>query len=220
MPADRDDVPSRECREMRSKTSPPAIFRAANAVMATLFLFGAAVQYNDPDPLRWMAIYLAAATACVLATLDRMPRMLPILVGLAALVWMATLAPHVLGRVGFGEMVAEWEMKDARVEEGREAYGLLIAPHFTVEGTVTFLGWFMWALSFACILMIGRALRLVEHKQREMAATFVRDQYLAELTDREFMKVAPMVFRETQHRPSRLLEELDRIRHPRRSSPE
>ena len=103
-----------------------SLLRAANGVMAALFVFAAAVQYNDPDPLRWMAIYLAAATACVLAVLRRLPRWLPIVVGLAALVWAATLSPHVLGRVGMGEMVQAWEMKDVRVEEGREMYGLLI----------------------------------------------------------------------------------------------
>ena len=102
------------------------LFRAANGVMAALFVFAAAVQYNDPDPLRWMALYLAAATACVLAVLHRLPRWVPVVVGLAALVWAASLAPHVLGRVGLGEMVEAWEMKDVRVEEGREMYGLLI----------------------------------------------------------------------------------------------
>ena len=102
------------------------LLRAANGVMAALFVFAAAVQYNDPDPLRWMAIYLAAAAACVLAVLRRLPRWLPIVVGLAALAWAATLSPHVLGRVGMGEMVQAWEMKDVRVEEGREMYGLLI----------------------------------------------------------------------------------------------
>ena len=73
-----------------------------------------------------MAIYLAAAAACALAVLRRLPRWLPIVVGLAALAWAATLSPHVLGRVGMGEMVQAWEMKDVRVEEGREMYGLLI----------------------------------------------------------------------------------------------
>lgn len=102
------------------------VLRAANGVMAALFAFAAAVQYNDPDPLRWIALYLAAAAACVLAVLRRMPRWLPLGVGLAALVWAAMLSPHVLGRVGMGEMVQAWEMKDVRVEEGREMYGLLI----------------------------------------------------------------------------------------------
>src|SRR5215213_11000596 len=78
---------------------PSTVFRAANAVMALLFVFAAAVQYNDPDPLRWVALYLAAAAACVLALLQRLPRWIPVVVGLVALAWAATLAPHVLGRV-------------------------------------------------------------------------------------------------------------------------
>jgi hypothetical protein len=49
-----------------------------------------------------------------------------VIVGVVALAWAATLAPHVLGSVGLGEMVEAWEMKDVRVEEGRETYGLLI----------------------------------------------------------------------------------------------
>ncbi|HVG44687.1 MAG TPA: transmembrane 220 family protein [Longimicrobium sp.] len=113
---------------MADPTTFPAsnVLRAANGAMAALFAFAAAVQYNDPDPLRWMALYLAAAAACVLAFLRRLPRWAPLVVGLAALAWAATLAPHVLGRVGWGEMVEAWEMKDVRVEEGRETYGLLI----------------------------------------------------------------------------------------------
>ena len=111
---------------MPSTARTSSIFRAANGTMAALFAFAAAVQYNDPDPLRWMALYLAAAAACVLAVLHRLPRWVPLAVGLAALAWAATLAPHVLGRVGWGEMVEAWEMRDVRVEEGREMYGLLI----------------------------------------------------------------------------------------------
>jgi len=107
--------------------------------MALLFVFAAAVQYNDPDPLRWMAIYLAAAAACVLAVLHRLPRWLPMAVGLVALAWAATLAPHVFGRVGWGEMVEAWEMKDVRVEEGREMYGLLIVAGWMA--VLTLAGW-------------------------------------------------------------------------------
>jgi hypothetical protein len=119
-------TPSPSTTESMRAESGSAAFDLANGAMALLFTFAAAVQYNDPDPLRWMAIYLAAAAACVLAILHRLPRWVPIAVGLAALVWVATLVPHVLGRVGWSEMFDAWEMKDARVEEGRETYGLLI----------------------------------------------------------------------------------------------
>jgi Transmembrane family 220, helix len=102
------------------------MMRLAHAVMALLFFFGAAVQWNDPDPARWMAIYLGAGVACLLAALRRGHWVLPAAVGLAALVWAATLAPSVLGKVEPTELVGDWEMKDARVEIGREMYGLLI----------------------------------------------------------------------------------------------
>ena len=44
-------------------------------MMAVLFLIAAALQYNDPDPLRWMAIYGLAVLACLLALAGRLPRL-------------------------------------------------------------------------------------------------------------------------------------------------
>ena len=52
--------------------------------MAVLFAFAAAVQCNDPDPLRWMAMYGLAMLACGLALAGRLPRLLPALAGLVA----------------------------------------------------------------------------------------------------------------------------------------
>jgi transmembrane protein TMEM220 len=99
---------------------------ALNAVMLLAFLFSAAVQYNDPDPVRWMAIYGAAAAICA-AELRRRTRLgYPALVGAIALAWAASIAPRVLGVVRFSAMFAEFEMKNAGVEESREMYGLLI----------------------------------------------------------------------------------------------
>ena len=100
--------------------------RIASGLLGALFLLGAAVQYNDPDPLRWAAIYFAAAAACMLAAFGRGHWALPAAVGVVAAAWAATLAPSVLGKVVPSELVGAWEMKDARVEVGREMYGLLI----------------------------------------------------------------------------------------------
>jgi hypothetical protein len=100
--------------------------RILNGLLGALFLLGAVVQYNDPDPVRWAAIYLAAAMACVLAALGRGHWATPVAVGVVAAVWAATLARSVLGQVAPSELVGAWEMKDARVEVGREMYGLLI----------------------------------------------------------------------------------------------
>jgi hypothetical protein len=102
------------------------LYRALNALFALLFFFGAAVQYNDPDPIRWMAIYLAACVACVTAVVRRTPWWLPAITAVIALLWALTLAPRVFPNVRITELFAAWEMKDERVEEGREMYGLLI----------------------------------------------------------------------------------------------
>ena len=101
-------------------------FRIANVVLALVFAVGALVQLNDPDPLAWVAMYLAAALACGLAAAGRLAWRIPALVGAVALVWSLALAPVVLGQVGAGELVETWQMKDVRVERGREMYGLLL----------------------------------------------------------------------------------------------
>jgi hypothetical protein len=94
--------------------------------MAVLFAFAAALQYNDPDPLRWMAMHGLAMLACGLALAGRLRRLLPALVGLGALVWAGTIAPSVVGRVSLGELFQSYGMLSTAVEEGREMGGLLI----------------------------------------------------------------------------------------------
>ena len=102
------------------------VFRIFSGFMALLFVFAALVQYNDPDPLRWMAIYLSAAGASILYVVHRLRWQIPMIIGLIALIWAGTLASRVWGRIGFSELFAAWEMANPNVEEGREMYGLLI----------------------------------------------------------------------------------------------
>jgi Transmembrane family 220, helix len=104
----------------------PMFFRVANWVMIAAFLFSVAVQYNDPDPFRWMLIYGMAALACVLKLLGRLAWYLPAAVGVAAFGWAASLAPGVIGKTTFGEMFQEFHMINTVVEEAREMGGLLI----------------------------------------------------------------------------------------------
>ena len=98
----------------------------ANLFMAALFVFGAAVQYNDPDPLRWIAVYLAGAVACLLANRVRGLYWLPASILVVCISWSLSLMPAVVGRIPFLQMFASWEMKDSGVEMSREMYGLLI----------------------------------------------------------------------------------------------
>ena len=106
-------------------------WRAADAVMLLLFTFGAVVQVDDPDPVRWIAVYALAAAACLLSLLGRMHWALSALLCAITLAWAATLAPRVVGRVPFGEMFGAFEMRNVGIEESREMYGLLIIAAWT-----------------------------------------------------------------------------------------
>lgn len=101
-------------------------WRAADVLMLLLFIFGAIVQVNDPDPARWIAVYALAAAACLLTLLRRTHWLLPAILGAVALAWAVALAPRVVGRVPFREMFGGFEMRNVGIEESREMYGLLI----------------------------------------------------------------------------------------------
>jgi hypothetical protein len=94
--------------------------------MLLLFTFAAAVQFNDPDPARWIVVYALAAVGCLLSLLGRLHWTLPAVLGAVAVLWASTLAPGVVGRVPFGEMFGAFEMENLGIEESREMYGLLI----------------------------------------------------------------------------------------------
>lgn len=98
----------------------------SNLLMGALFVFAATLQFNDPDPLRWAAIYFAAAAPCWLALWRPLHWPFPAVVGAIALAWSAAYAARGAWSVPFGEMFAEWEMKNQQVVETREMFGLLI----------------------------------------------------------------------------------------------
>jgi hypothetical protein len=101
-----------------------------NGVFAVLFLGFAALQYNDPDPLIWITIYLAMVVVCGLAIWNKHANVLSILLGLLYIGYAVLLSPSVL----------EWWQSDDRsqlfdelakmqflyIEETRECLGLLI----------------------------------------------------------------------------------------------
>jgi hypothetical protein len=102
-------------------------FQIMNAVMALLFLLAVVVQYNDPDPIRWMAIYGAACVVSVLAWMQRRVHpAAPVLVGAAALAWALFLVLGGPAGTNYLHMFDAWEMRSVNVEQAREATGLLI----------------------------------------------------------------------------------------------
>jgi hypothetical protein len=101
------------------------MLRPVAYAFAGLFLFAAALQYNDPDPLRWVAIYVAAAVSCAMTARGRTDWPISAVTAGIALGWALVLLPHAW-RVPPFEMFNAWEMADERIEVAREMYGLLL----------------------------------------------------------------------------------------------
>ncbi len=102
------------------------MWRILHLSFAVLLLLAVAVQYNDPDPLRWMAMYGSAAVISAMAAFRRVPWVWPALVALVALAWAATLLPAVARNPQGGGLFDQWGMANIGIEEGRELYGLAI----------------------------------------------------------------------------------------------
>jgi len=102
---------------------------ALNWILAVLFTLFAVVQYNDPDPLAWIAIYVAVAVLCALTALGRAPRWALIAASVAAIIWMATLAPGMLdwAGMGFPNIAGRMTAETPHIEVVREFLGLLVA---------------------------------------------------------------------------------------------
>ena len=109
--------------------------RISNLLFALLFAFSVVVQANDPDPLRWMAIYGAATAACVAWDRLALPRGVAALIGGLALAWAlsVTLSLHLDAPVG--QALTDWQMHAGGSDELREGLGLgLVAGWMGVLG--------------------------------------------------------------------------------------
>jgi Transmembrane family 220, helix len=103
------------------------IFRVANVVMALLCFVSVALQYNDPDPLPWMAIWGVAGVFAALAAFGRhFPWWMPAAIGAVAVVWGTVIAVHLRGRFAFSDLVKTMEAETPQIEESRESLGLYI----------------------------------------------------------------------------------------------
>ena len=104
----------------------PRWFVAVCWVLAVLFSLSVGLQANDPDPLRWMAMYGAAAVSVALLPWHREAALGAIAVGVVSAIWGAYLGRQVLGVVSPGDLFGKMTEKGGAVEVGREAAGLAI----------------------------------------------------------------------------------------------
>jgi hypothetical protein len=108
-------------------------FRILSGFMAALFAFAVVVQYNDPDPFTWMAVYGAACVISVMvARRGTIPLLAVLVLGGLAVVWSLALLAGVPSPDTFASMFDAWEMKSAPIEEAREASGLAIVAAWMV----------------------------------------------------------------------------------------
>jgi hypothetical protein len=99
--------------------------RVVTVLMGTVFLFGAAVQYNDPDLLRWVLIYLVSAALSFGAFRRSLPWWLPAVNGGVAFLWALVIELDVDASV-LPQIFGEFGMASFEIEEAREALGLVI----------------------------------------------------------------------------------------------
>lgn len=105
-----------------------------NYLFFVLFTISAVLQYNDPDPLLWIAIYGFAALICLQNAISRAPKYLMWAAMLSYFVGMVILFPGVLAwaQSGYDNIAQSMKAEKAYIEETREFFGLLIA--FVVVG--------------------------------------------------------------------------------------
>jgi len=101
-------------------------FKLACWLMAALFALCVALQYNDPDPIRWMVIYGVAMVLSVLLPIQRDAAKAGLVAGLAALVWTVVLLIPIWDTVSPSDAFLKMSEKGGAVEELREAGGLAI----------------------------------------------------------------------------------------------
>ncbi len=96
------------------------LFKSIGYLFTVLFALGAIVQYNDPDSLIWIVIYVVAALLSLLFALNKLKMILPLVLGVVCFIGFIYLYPSDFQ--GFDLNDGDIET----VELGREAFGLLI----------------------------------------------------------------------------------------------
>ncbi|MCP4907831.1 MAG: hypothetical protein GY910_22900 [bacterium] len=98
--------------------------RVAAGFFVALFVVGALVQLNDPDPIPWIAGYAIASVLSLAAALGRPHRIANAVAAILFGIWFVSLAPSLIGAPQ--EAFTSFEMQAVFHEEPREAGGLAL----------------------------------------------------------------------------------------------
>jgi hypothetical protein len=99
-----------------------------NLFLTALFVVSAALQYNDPDPLFWISLYLAAAVICVFAAFNKYNRWALLLLMAACIYELWVLGPAFMQWVkdGMPSITESMKASTPHVELVREFLGVFI----------------------------------------------------------------------------------------------
>src|SRR5687767_630973 len=103
-----------------------------NLIFCLLFVFSAALQYNDPDPYIWMPIYMFGAVLCWLAFRNKYyPKayLIGIFIYLGYAIYLFFAKDGVLDWInehGAENIAATMKAEKPWIEETREFFGLVI----------------------------------------------------------------------------------------------
>ena len=110
-----------------------------NLFLCLLFLVFAGLQFNDPDPGIWVALYALVAVVCGLAAFGNYRKML-ILAGLAVCgVELFNIGPEFIKWVNMGmpNIATEMKTKTPYIEYAREFLGLILSAGVLIWQYVT-----------------------------------------------------------------------------------
>lgn len=103
--------------------------RIVHLIFAGIFILSGAVQLNDPDPWRWVAIYFAAAAVGLGGW--RRPWMAGG-VGFVAVAWSISIGAAGMEPLDLEALVGDEGMKTSGVERWRELLGLAIIAAYAL----------------------------------------------------------------------------------------
>lgn len=103
--------------------------KTVSIVVFIVFVLFTLVQYNDPDALRWIAIYGYVSLAALGSYFNRVPAWAIYAGMLVCVVWMALLFPDFIHwiKMGMPTLVDEMHTTKPHIELVREFLGLLLA---------------------------------------------------------------------------------------------
>jgi hypothetical protein len=102
------------------------IFRVLSGVFLMLSLWSAYLQLNDPDPGRWIAIYLSCACVASFEAFGKSRPKWALLVATVALCWALAILPELFSGWSPRELAAKMTSDRPDIEYGREFGGLML----------------------------------------------------------------------------------------------